>query len=572
MARKPKNGQEGSGQQQPTDKGQTTDQKPDNSGSGSSPKLQGGEKSEAGQASSFLDNNTAASGALANMLQYASDVTFAYPTGAPFALSDYDGADKSIAQYAVPGVASMYIDPCFGTIADRTSPLNVAADNMMSVLRRTQTSRKNYDQITLMFEQLGLSEAMSYVQALKFTYGLTNAYDARNRYINYGLISAIGVDYDDLFINRSRLLFAVNDMVYKLSTLVVPATMPLFERRVNIFTKVLREGEAMQSQLYVYRPGAFYQFVDENPSNPTGFYQLLPINSPFVNDGTPENLATVDELIKFGYDIINKLLWTQFLPEINGDVARAFGSQVIMLTPLQSDYVVPFTTDLTELEMFQNASLLGAGAGATVIVDAIKQAQMKLADDRVLRFQYFVSNSRFEAPNWAGDGHGSQVDGEAMTMLMSKRFVTTILTDPNPSDLLQRNFLMARLGQRNGSQWPIESSMMIADHLEIIQFDFNVMTGGLPSISRHRVDGMQLWDVSSLAGGKLLMSHLAVMRAFKFIPAIWLAPVTMMEGVPQTWDTPYLYFGFDHYTVMDVDDMIETRTALQNYIFNVPRL
>lgn len=249
----------------------------------------------------------------------------------------------------VPGIASFRLIPTIGFATDETSPVNIAAINLYSDIRRANSGAKNYDAPDLMSVILAMGQVYSCMSWLFRIYGLTNVYSSQNRYIPRALVTAQGVNFDSILENQADFRARLNTLVLQVNSIYVPKGMPLFDRWWRIYEKIYADSSTATAQIYQAIPVGFY--LRDDTTGDLTFTQL-----PWTDANNHQ--LDYQTLITYATNMVNSLLYSEDVGTISGDVLKAFGDSGIYRLPMiPEDYVV--TPDLSDeiRSQFENAKV-----------------------------------------------------------------------------------------------------------------------------------------------------------------------------------------------------------------------
>lgn len=269
------------------------------------------------------------------------------------------GTSKYTIANRVPGVASIELIPTIGSAIDETSPVNIAAMNIYSAIRRANSGAKNYDAPDLMQTILAVSSAYSAISWLMRLYGYANVYSSVNRYIPKCLIEANHVDFESILSNLQDFRTRINLLVLQLNAIYVPKGLPLFDRWFHMYEKCYADSMTPQAQIYQYVPGGFFSRDDT-----TGDLNFMKL--PYHNTS---KLMPYNEIINYVSGLINSLLYSEDVGTMSGDILKAFGEGGIYAAPMLPDNyaVVPDLSDEIRTQ-FENAVILGIDYSRTNLV------------------------------------------------------------------------------------------------------------------------------------------------------------------------------------------------------------
>nr|AVX29477.1 capsid protein [Marmot picobirnavirus] len=513
-------------------------------------------------------NSQIANEALTNMINISGQVTFSNVMGMrvqvgtpPFTLSAHDYWRDEM-YHVVPGIMTVEVVPCYGDFHDRTSAINVAAAAEYGVMRRAQTGSKNYDQASMMLTQLALADVFSALGWLTRAYGITTLYSADNRYVPYALLEANHLDAEDFLSNKDDLLFGINQLVYEVSTFAVPRSIPLFARRANQFANVYREYEGPRAQMYMYVPQSFLRYTsrvsDESPYGGLTYERV---------DASVDNW-TVKQALKFVRELIEHLMWNDDITNINGDLAKAFGADLVCVSPISADYMVKPVVDITELETIKN--LTDFSSIGNLVVRPIQHRKVDGKPTSTLEAEAYM-----ETPN-AFDLDTNDYHKFWALYMNRNMILSTCLDQPTTLDIVNRCRLAAFAEPKAGmKQHPITCGAELVTEVKMWSYDWRGVVGGpAPRVkSQELITGVS-WDLDTseeLDNIRYYLSDLLDMYEmvsnFKYAPAVYRNWAVNGEMLTTTYQ-----YDFDNFTVVPPSDLDRIFVALRAYIFNVPRL
>lgn len=307
-----------------------------------------------------------------SLLRDAASIPFSWATGTKVGLFksesittidetptlDKDKVVRIGEELVVPGVMAIHLSPWFGYSENQTDPLNIAATSLYSFVRHANSGSANYDAPDLMLYVMAMSQAYSYINFMIRVYGTAMLYVQRNRYIPSALLTAMGVDYQNVQENLAQFRFNINVLINKLSSMAVPADFSLFNRQAFLYQNIYTEGTSIKDQMYMYVPDSFWMY-NVTKGQP-GSLIAVPFDTTSLYANPDHTLLTVEDLNSYGQLLLDSILLSEDLNIMSGDILKAYGSDRIMkLTSLQPDYVVMPFFDIAVLEQMKNATLMG---------------------------------------------------------------------------------------------------------------------------------------------------------------------------------------------------------------------
>lgn len=284
---------------------------------------------------------------------------YAYPFGQMFPLredtvkvSDNEKLKITASESVLPGICSLVLKPTVGYAKDRLSPVNVAANAFYTHVRVANSGRKNYDPCDLMMFALTVADVYSFIFWCERLYNYAFTFSARNKYIGDALIKENGVDWQDIRLNLANFRYWINTYINKITAWAVPNDINLFKRRAFLYSNYYLENGFgnIKDQMYQYVPQCFMKFeYDEK-----GAGCLQPKN---LHEFGSSNLLKVSDIISYGESLIENIYGDEDFAIMSGDIIKAYGSNIIGITPLGEDAGIAPSYDMFTLSQFKNADI-----------------------------------------------------------------------------------------------------------------------------------------------------------------------------------------------------------------------
>lgn len=366
------------------------------------------------------------------ILASASNIPFVSWYGSPIEPVLINNATYPQLEANEPGVSGclmLDIIPNYGVETKPTDPINLASEKLWSYLFHTVSGQTFADAPDMMMYQLSMCEVYSYIVWLEFLYGLRNEYKSENTYMPRAIITAMGIDYDDIKDHQLDLYGGINTLINQAASLCVPAEFTLFQRRAFMFQNLYTEGLSAKSQLYCFRPMGFYMFgVEATTAQPQMTFQS-------VLDLWPNGKVTVSELIAFGTNLINSLLANQDVKKLSSLTMRAYGtSGILKLAEMPLNYQTPIIYSLEVLEQIKNATVLSMSG-----IDETTLIVTQNVTLNCLQYQPKCKN-----PNLASLSKSLRSKAwQNAYMLLQSPILTTSVANPGPEIIVENSRLMA---------------------------------------------------------------------------------------------------------------------------------
>lgn len=470
----------------------------------------------------------------------AANIQFNFAAGVPFELSfKYDNSTNVVAnKFVVPGIMTLSLIPLPGYTSAGESPVNVASRNLYSFIRHANSGSANYDAPDLMLYCLAMGNVYSYINFLQRIYGSIFVYANMNRYLPKALLTAQGVNFNDVEEHISDFRMGINSLIHKASSLAVPSNLAYFQRLAFLFSNIYSEGESIKSQLYMYVPDKFLQF-SETGSKYGGSLQPMTWNQ----GGTS---MTVKSMIDFGNSLLTPILNSEDMNIMSGDILKAYGTAgILKLAPIPEMYQVVPVTNLEVLEQFKNANWIGSSRNSLV---------MEVTQDSTSGYLVTTASATF-APT---DAH--------VPMIPLDHILNTILTAPNVGDVLVRTRGMFTSEITSVTSTSIDMVFNfpteVGSELKIWQYDENM------NIQRYNVPQTHILNNIQPGGndttGSIISEH-CQLENFKFHPIVY-----YYDKLP---DGTYVLLDFatdmDNYTIIAKQTLDKINESVMLSLFNV---
>lgn len=328
-----------------------------------------------------------------SLLRDAASFPYGWPVGNRLTLD----AGAIIDAGSIPGVMAFYVSPAIGQATTENSPVNMAMRNVYAYVRHANSGHTNYDAPDLMLYLLAMDSVYSYHSFLKRVYGLARAYTPINRYYPKAVLTAMGVDYEDVMSHLAQLRYGINALQAKFSAMRIPNSMSYMARHMWMYTNIYQDGDTDKCQTYFYTPHAFFQFAyDEDGAGKLHYL-------PFMTGNSGSNLKTVDDLIDFGNSLINPILASEDMGIMSGDILKAFGDgNLVTLTPVDTNYLVLPEYNTEVLSQMENLSMIGYPTSESADI-----TQAGVDPTTGLQHAFLTNNPKFQHPATVGGANPS---------------------------------------------------------------------------------------------------------------------------------------------------------------------
>lgn len=281
----------------------------------------------------------------------STGISFNNAVGRPIYLGNYE--------LNVPGVMSLTLAYGPGVSNDSFSAVNQAALRVYSNTRRANSGGKVYDSPDEMMYIIAVDSLYTIYSWMVRLYGVMSQYNALNMYTPRVLVAAMGADFDSFQKNLANFRYYLNTLPGKMVNMAIPNTLPYTQRHAWLFSNLYKDGESQKSQVYMFNPDCYYTWeeVTEGP----GYLKY----NYFPRSGiTYESITTLFDTM------IIKLLGSQDIGTICGDIIKAYEGRVVTVSQIQPDYAVVPVFNMEVLSQIQNATVIDGA----VLTGDIKQS------------------------------------------------------------------------------------------------------------------------------------------------------------------------------------------------------
>ena len=358
------------------------------------------------------------------LLNNAANISYANPVGQQLSRG------TSLAptfQQSFPGIAVYNLVPGPGIATGGTDPVNIAAKNIYSYIRQTNSGGKNYDPNDLMSYLLAVDEAyMLYFDAARIL-GVINLYNNENRYAPRTIVRALGWDYDDILSNLANFKYYINAFANKLNALPVPKLWPFYQRHAWMYGGIYADGTSSKAQLYAFAP-VIARYRDDATGRLVAF-TLTETSSDVVGARvtSPASARTVKSFKIATDKVFEHLINSQDVGTMGGDIKKAFGEGGLITASMVPDnYVIVPTYDEEVLSQFQNAT----------ITDGIYNVDITM-DNSIDGGNVIYTPMISVKPKSLADYNGSSIG--AVCSILPYQYDTIVnlnLNDPKPGDTI----------------------------------------------------------------------------------------------------------------------------------------
>lgn len=232
-----------------------------------------------------------------------------------------------------PGILILTFTPTIGmNQSGPTAAINIAAQELYTLVRKANSGRVNYDKTDLMMLIMAMDSAYMYYEDLLRAYRVMSTFSSVNRYYPNAILNALG--YDTSLLNNMSQFRGVLDMfAYKLASVNIPDQLDVIKRHSWMCSNIYLDDDNVKAQSYAFVPTNLYVWTEGTGDNPT-YLKMTACHST----NPSANLQDLDDIIAFINKIMNPILGSEDVGIMTGDMSKAFGDAgMIRIKPVE-DY------------------------------------------------------------------------------------------------------------------------------------------------------------------------------------------------------------------------------------------
>lgn len=458
--------------------------------------------------------------------------------------------------FAVPGIYTVTVASSFGWATNGEDPINVGAHYLYTFVRHANSGSRNYDPNDIMIAMCATAEVFSALEWAKRIYRAIGSYEFYNRYYPDGIVECNTVNPTDVRKNLPNLRSRINLCINALKQFAIPSTLPLFARRVQLYSAVYKEGDSAKDQLYMYVPAGYYKFgYDTDGAGQLTF-------DPLYTHVTSGSQLSVDDMMNYIEGLVRQVTQIHDISVLMGDIIKAYGTNLITMPELEENEKLTVVADLDVLQQIKNATVLGGGfTSPGYNYPALSQNATK----KYLTFMPQVVYS-------GGDATYKGAIGRAMVNAYTEnRLMTVINVDPTPADLMEctRMCVMASHYQNITNENGDGASVDLITGSEVVVGSFSLTfeydAQGSISNGVQQLAYNMAYDTTAADADEIVKDFRVFARTsnFKFHPAMH------MYGVRQSTSNPaainvaeaYFFYDVDNFMVISWADLKSLHTT-----------
>lgn len=281
------------------------------------------------------------------LLSGAAQIDYNLPQGIPI----------SAINQTLPGFLKLTVVPGIPVTTSKSDPVNISGTNTFLYINKGKSNNRPYDPVDLTRLEIATAQIFSYVNWMQRVYGLATLYSTRNQYVPEPLITAMGVNFNNIVRNMANFRAGINQYIRKIAALVLPSEreVPYFARIAFLFNNVYIESASIKDQMYFYNPSGFFRYSTTN--NNLEFERL-----PHREGG-----ITYDDMLAYADRLIEDFFGDTDVATMCADIYNAYGDNIIKVSILPEDYTCIPVVDKVVLEQILNADIIQGTLNPLVI-------------------------------------------------------------------------------------------------------------------------------------------------------------------------------------------------------------
>lgn len=327
------------------------------------------------------------------LLEQMTNYSFNQFAGVPFKVGNTIGSSAEL-QTSIPTIMLINVNPNAGmnitnTNFDVTDGVYRAGLKNYYMLSAGNAKTTNYQPQDVTMLVFALASVMEHISFMQRILGTPYIFNIRNRDLPKTLLTAQGINYDDLVKNMANYRIRFNTILQMFNKVPVPSNVKAFMKSSSMYSNYYTDDTSPMAQFYVMKPDKLWIFnEDTEPS----------ILQPFGATNPVGSTTLFSDLLMRLESQINALLTSATFNYIFADILRLAdkGSMHLMQYGLIPDgYVAPILYSEEFNLWVDNAILLRDPDGSTtdhstggnIVYDDIDHNSLKYSP----RFKYLES-------------------------------------------------------------------------------------------------------------------------------------------------------------------------------------
>lgn len=240
--------------------------------------------------------------------------------------------------------------------AQNSDGIRQAANQLYQFIRHKNSGARNYEPADCMMLVLAMRDIYGEFAECKRIIGLARLFNFENRNLPQTMMTALGVDYQDLIANQANYRGQLNILASRINSIAIPKYFKAFERQDFIASNVFMDSSSMRGQFYIYRKAGDYLW--EPTASETGTQLTFTAKTYALTPGATVKFSTrLDRLAT----MIAAVTTDTDANTIAGDILAAFrDSEIYQLGTIDENYICQPFMDEDALAQIENSFTLNA--------------------------------------------------------------------------------------------------------------------------------------------------------------------------------------------------------------------
>lgn len=270
-------------------------------------------------------------------------IPFAYSAGQPVSVRGI----KDV----MPGVMAIHFTPVVGVASNLADPINVASTRYFTRLREKNSGFSQGDPADFTMMMVALDSLYMLHAFMRRAYGIARTYTPTNLYYPKGVLTAMGLDADDILANLSQFRASINLFARSLSAFHLPTQFTFIMRHQWMCNDLFVDSTSSKAQTYLYVPDGFW--VYDNTYTTGTKLALTKLANP---TGTALKWSDLDTLWQNIYQAIQN---DEDIRAMSGIIAMSFPDSILIAPEIPDDYTVVPSYDEKVLMQIHNSIAVG---------------------------------------------------------------------------------------------------------------------------------------------------------------------------------------------------------------------
>lgn len=291
----------------------------------------------------------------ATLADQISRISFNQFIGQPFDL----GGGRISAQVNIPNIAVAYLNPSAGFTQQnypQRSGLNMAGFKLYTELsaRNSKTTSYAPQDVTMLILALGSMLTMeSFIRRL---FGITTAYNVRNRMYAKGVAETMKLNFDDFVAHRADYLAEFNYVLNTVNKIPFPDNIPYFKKCRTLFDNIYVDSGNSMAQSIITVPNSVWVFDEAYSSQGSG---LRTVDAVTSTTGVNNFSYYLDIFKNQVTALLNSTTLNYVYSDVLAYVSKNPGVALLHLSTLPSDYAILPLYSETFMLQWRNATICG---------------------------------------------------------------------------------------------------------------------------------------------------------------------------------------------------------------------